>query len=96
MDVATIETRVTLGDLLKRARRDAGLDQQQLGDAIGVSNATISKWELDKSQPTFANVRAIIEATNSDWLLTEPFRQSARTRTGWFIEAAGGSPNVAA
>ena len=34
-----------IGDLLKKKRKEKNLTMIQLGDAIGVTNGTISKWE---------------------------------------------------
>lgn len=36
----------TLGDRLRKAREEAGLDQAALADALGVSRATISNHEV--------------------------------------------------
>lgn len=38
-------------DLIKSARIEKGLTQQQLADVVFVTRQTISKWELGKSVP---------------------------------------------
>lgn len=38
-------------DRLKELREDAGVSMQELADAIGVSNASICKWENGVSEP---------------------------------------------
>ena len=39
-----------ISDLIKSARIEKGLTQQQLADSIFVTRQTISKWELGVSQ----------------------------------------------
>lgn len=40
-----------ISDLIKSARIEKGLTQQQLADVVFVTRQTISKWELGKSVP---------------------------------------------
>ncbi len=42
---------MTLGDRLKNAREDANLRQTDVMSKTGISNKTISNWEMDRSQP---------------------------------------------
>lgn len=49
----------TFGTRLKSARRAAGLTQQQLGDAVGVSKGAISRWESDIDRPQFEYLAAL-------------------------------------
>jgi transcriptional regulator with XRE-family HTH domain len=49
----------SLGDRLAKARRFAGLDQDQMAEKFGKSRATISTWERDESQPR--NFQRVIE-----------------------------------
>ena len=41
----------SLGQSLTRARKKQGLTQEQVGEKLGVSRQTISKWELDETLP---------------------------------------------
>lgn len=41
----------TLGDRLAKARRFAGLEQEDMAERFGKSRATISTWERDEAQP---------------------------------------------
>ena len=41
---------MTFSQQLCRLRREHGLSQEKLGEAVGVSRQTISKWELGVSQ----------------------------------------------
>ena len=42
---------VTFGDRLRRLRLSRGMDQKQFGDAIGISGATVGKYELQLHDP---------------------------------------------
>lgn len=85
----TAEPRVTLGDLIKRARLDKGWDQARLAKEVGCSRASIGHWERDRNQPTFGDMLRVIKATGAEWLLTEPFKDGRDIRTGWSAESAG-------
>ena len=45
-----------ISDLIKSARIEKGLTQQQLADVVFVTRQTISKWELRKSVPDQASL----------------------------------------
>ena len=45
-----------ISDLIKSARIEKGLTQQQLADTVFVTRQTISKWELGKSVPDQASL----------------------------------------
>lgn len=45
-----------ISDLIKSARSEKGLTQQQLADVVFVTRQTISKWELGKSVPGQASL----------------------------------------
>lgn len=59
----------TLGDHLRKARRDAGLEQEQVAEAIGVSRPLVSKWERDVSVPNVVQFRSFIATTGAVWLV---------------------------
>lgn len=42
---------VRFGDVLRRARLNAGLDQSELATILGVSQGQISKWENGRGEP---------------------------------------------
>ena len=50
------------GALIAQIRKENGLTQKQLADKIGVSNATISKWETAKGFPDITLLEPIAEA----------------------------------
>lgn len=84
--------RVTLGDLIKRARLDKGWDQARLADTIGVSRQAVGAWERDRSQPDFGIMRRIVWALDAEWLYTERFRGDASTHIGWSSAAVSQGP----
>ncbi len=40
----------TIGNFLKELRKEKGLTQEQLGEKVGASNKTVSRWENGVSQ----------------------------------------------
>lgn len=61
MSIETSTTRVptwTLGELLRKARTDAGLSQDEMAVELGVSRRTVTYWETDHIVPRRAMVLA--------------------------------------
>ena len=52
----------TIGDRLRRARRERGLSQAGLAERSGISQRFIAKIEQDKGQPSLPNVYALANA----------------------------------
>lgn len=52
------------GALIAQIRKEKELTQKQLADKIGVSNATISKWETGKGFPDISLLEPLSEALN--------------------------------
>ena len=48
-----------IGDLIRARRRDAGLSQRGLAEAIGVNPSAVAHWELGNTVPTNANMGAL-------------------------------------
>ena len=48
-----------LGSKIKYLRSKAGLTQEQLGNALGVSPQSVSKWEMDQALPQIDKALAI-------------------------------------
>lgn len=46
---------MNFNEKLIELRKSKGLSQDELGNALGVSRQTISKWELAQSYPDFQN-----------------------------------------
>ena len=45
-----------IGRFIAAMRRQKGLTQRQLAEALGVSNRTVSKWECGDGLPELANI----------------------------------------
>ncbi len=56
-----------LGDKIKKARIESGKSQDELADAIGVTRATISRWERGMTSPTLRDIRKLDEIINLDF-----------------------------
>jgi hypothetical protein len=52
----------TSGDLLREARRRAGLTQAQLGALVGRPQSAIARWESGRVEPGLETLRQIIRA----------------------------------
>ena len=47
---------MTIGQTIAAERRKLGLSQEQLGEKMGVTRQSISKWESDAALPELADV----------------------------------------
>ena len=65
------ETKMSLGEKLKSARKNAGLTQEQLAEKLLVSRQAITKWEADKGMPDIENLKQLSKLLNIsiDYLL---------------------------
>ncbi|OBX36953.1 HTH-type transcriptional regulator PrtR [Halomonas elongata] len=62
---------MSIGDRVRRARKKAGLTQKELGDKVGLKQATISGLEKGDSRSSAYLVQiARICGVNADWLAT--------------------------
>ena len=50
---------MTFGENLQRLRKEKGLSQEDVAQALFVSRQTISKWETDKAEPGVDNLKAL-------------------------------------
>lgn len=48
-----------LGATIKSFRLECGLDQSTLAQLLGTSQSNISKWELNKTEPSASNIIAM-------------------------------------
>jgi transcriptional regulator with XRE-family HTH domain len=67
------ETKMTLGEKLKSARKNEGLTQEQLAEKLMVSRQAITKWESDKGMPDIENLKQLSRLLNVsiDYLLDD-------------------------
>lgn len=52
----------SVGENIRLVRIKAGISQEELAKAVGVTKSTISKYELDKRQLNYEQIKAIAEA----------------------------------
>ncbi|MHC5246984.1 helix-turn-helix transcriptional regulator [Enterococcus sp. LJL90] len=50
---------VTIGEQLKKIRSEHNLTQAEVAEKLKISRQTLSKWELDKSQPDLHSLRIL-------------------------------------
>lgn len=60
-----------LNERITQARKHAGMTQEQLGEALGVSRQAVSKWESGQANPdvTYIMKMCRIFEVSADWLL---------------------------
>ena len=54
--------RVTTGEKIRQARKEAGLTQKELGEKLKVSQAAIAQYENEKSNLQLHTIRKIADA----------------------------------
>lgn len=62
---------LTNGELIRKARQDASLDQAQLAQLVGVRRETVCAWEKNRSEPSGRQLKRIEDATGALWLWSE-------------------------
>ena len=59
------------GERLYKARKNAGMTQQELADEVGVTDRAIGNWESGHNAPTSFNVCMLAKAlgVSAGWLI---------------------------
>lgn len=75
--------RWTLGDRLRKARTWAGIERADMADDIGVTDRTISNYELDSTRPPKLVIKqyALRTGVPIEWLTDEIFPSEGTTLT---------------
>ncbi|MDP1962656.1 MAG: helix-turn-helix transcriptional regulator [Reyranella sp.] len=60
------ETPHTLGEHLKKRRRELGLLQKEAAVRMGIGTETYANWEKGKTQPVAAQFRPVVEFLGYD------------------------------
>ncbi len=60
------ETPQSLGEHLKKRRRELGLLQREVAETMAVSTATAANWEKGKATPTPAQFRPVLDFLGYD------------------------------
>ncbi|MBY6931885.1 helix-turn-helix domain-containing protein [Clostridium botulinum] len=55
---------MNIGDMIKKLRKDKGLTQKQLADAVNVSTITIQNYENNRRKPSIEMLEKISSALN--------------------------------
>jgi DNA-binding XRE family transcriptional regulator len=55
-----LESPKTLGEHLKKRRKELGLLQREAAEQMGVSTATVVNWEKSKAKPVAAQFRPVV------------------------------------
>jgi transcriptional regulator with XRE-family HTH domain len=66
-------------DIVRIARRRAGLSQEQLGLRSGMHRNVISRWERGESDPSLASLRALVAACDLELVLRLSERDESLT-----------------
>lgn len=53
------------GEKIRQFRKEKGLSQQELGEMLGVSAVSVSKWERGQTQPDINTLRAMADLFNT-------------------------------
>lgn len=82
----------TLGEHLKKRRRELGLLQREAGERMGVTKETVANWEKDKTKPVPSQFKPLIaflgyDPTPAPTSLAERF-QAKRRSLGLTVEQA--------
>ena len=69
-----------LGDMIKKARKDQHLTQEQLGELIGVQKAQISKIETNAKDVRFSTIMRVFEALKAKVKMTIEFNKDTNLK----------------
>ncbi len=53
---------MTGAQIIREARLKAGMTQTELADRLGRDRAQVARWETGGQEPSFENLRAVVEA----------------------------------
>lgn len=57
---------MTSGELMRTARKRAGLSQAELADRLSMPRSQIARWEGDTVEPGLATIRRVLRACGFD------------------------------
>lgn len=59
------------GTIIKKLREKQGLSQEELGDIVGVSDKTVSSWEINRTEPKMGIVQRLADyfKVTTDYLI---------------------------
>lgn len=64
---------MTLGEKIQALRKRAGMSQEELAGALGVSRQAVSRWETGETMPELPKLLALSRAlgVTADWLISD-------------------------
>jgi uncharacterized protein len=68
--MVVVSETVTAGALLRQARKEAGMSQQELAARAGVTQSVISAYESGHRQPAIPTLAALVDATGSELIIS--------------------------
>lgn len=80
---------MTTGQLIKEARKKAGMTQKQLAEKLGVSYVNISQLENNQRTPKYKTVLSIAAALSVEWTELVPAEKQGAMIVDSVIEGAG-------
>ena len=83
---------MTIGERIALKRREQGLSQEALGENLGVTRQSISKWEGDMTLPEIDKLITLsrLFGVSVGWLLGEERRENALEETAGEETSGGG------
>ena len=57
---------MSVGENIKRLRKQHNLMQQDLADMLNISNATVSSWEVNRTEPKMGMIERMCEIFNCE------------------------------
>lgn len=80
---------MTTGQLIKKARKKAGMTQKQLAEKLGISYVNISQLENDQRTPKYKTVLSMAAALGVEWEDLVPADEQGAIIAAHVIEKAG-------
>jgi len=73
---------MTIGEKIQTLRKQYGMSQEQLADALNISRQAVSKWENNESQPDIENLIEISNmfSVSTDYLIKDGYTSSTSIR----------------
>ena len=61
------------GTIVKQLRERKGMDQKELGEVVGVSDKTVSSWEINRTEPKMGIVQQLADyfGVSTDYVIYE-------------------------
>lgn len=79
---------MTLGQRIQKARKEAGLSQEELAEQLGVSRQAVSRWENDNGYPEMEKIIRLsqIYQVSLDYLVGNEQEKSGEdiSKEGWY------------